>query len=69
MHFLFFTFLYFPNRDLNDYRKRCESAMYELHFKENQVRELQKGLESSKGCKYYFDDGINFFFNIFYELC
>ncbi|XP_011291826.2 serine/threonine-protein kinase Genghis Khan isoform X6 [Musca domestica] len=36
-------------KDLNDYRKRCESAMYELHFKENQVRELQKGLESSKG--------------------
>ncbi|XP_059224968.1 serine/threonine-protein kinase Genghis Khan isoform X2 [Stomoxys calcitrans] len=36
-------------KDLNDYRKRCESAMYELHYKENQLRDLQKGLESSKG--------------------
>ncbi|XP_075169358.1 serine/threonine-protein kinase gek isoform X2 [Haematobia irritans] len=36
-------------KDLNDYRKRCESAMYELHYKENQLRDIQKGLESSKG--------------------
>ncbi|KAL9917053.1 serine/threonine-protein kinase Genghis Khan isoform X1 [Glossina fuscipes] len=36
-------------KDLNECRKRCESAIYELHFKENQLRDIQKGLETSKG--------------------
>lgn len=39
------------NRDLNDCRKRCDSAIYELHYKENQLRELQKNMETSKSCK------------------
>lgn len=41
----------FVYRDLNDCRKRCDSAIYELHYKETQLRELQKNMETSKSCK------------------
>lgn len=39
-------------RDLRESRNRCDSALHELHHKENEIRDIQKSLETSEGCKY-----------------
>lgn len=45
---------FFTLRDLRESRNRCDSALYELHHKENEIRDIQKTLETSEGCKYAF---------------
>uniref|UniRef100_A0A034WNK9 non-specific serine/threonine protein kinase n=1 Tax=Bactrocera dorsalis TaxID=27457 RepID=A0A034WNK9_BACDO len=53
-------------KDLRESRNRCDSALYELHHKENEIRDIQKTLETSEGflerpssqtsCNYFFKE-------------
>ncbi|XP_017472500.1 PREDICTED: serine/threonine-protein kinase Genghis Khan isoform X2 [Rhagoletis zephyria] len=36
-------------KDLRESRNRCDSALHELHHKENEIRDIQKSLETSEG--------------------
>ncbi|XP_067626892.1 serine/threonine-protein kinase Genghis Khan isoform X2 [Eurosta solidaginis] len=38
-------------KDLRESRSRCDSALHELHHKENEIRDIQKTLETSEGYK------------------
>ncbi|XP_053967271.1 serine/threonine-protein kinase Genghis Khan isoform X2 [Anastrepha ludens] len=53
-------------KDLRESRNRCDSALHELHHKENEIRDIQKTLETSEGflerpssqssCNYFFKE-------------